>query len=63
MRLPDHFALATFGPTRIRSTRSSRPARVARRDARRIRVGTSSLRREASCALHPRLDFIPLRAT
>ena len=63
MRLPDHFALATFGPREdpLDAFVSSRHASLAAMPAG-SRVGTSSLRRESQLrALHPRLDFIPLR--
>jgi hydroxymethylbilane synthase len=63
MRIPDHFALATFGPredpfdafvSNLHKSLAAMPAGS--------RVGTSSLRRESQLrALHPRLDFVPLR--
>jgi hydroxymethylbilane synthase len=63
MRIPDHFALATFGPREdpYDAFVSNRHASLAAMPAG-ARVGTSSMRRESQLrALHPRLDFIPLR--
>jgi hydroxymethylbilane synthase len=63
MRIPDHFALATFGPRE-----DPRDAFVSGHHASLgsmppgSRVGTSSLRRESQLrALHPTLQFLPLR--
>jgi hydroxymethylbilane synthase len=63
MRIPDHFALATFGPREDPHDAfvSNRHASLAAMPAD-SRVGTSSLRRESQLrALHPRLDYVPLR--
>ena len=63
MRIPEHFALATFGPREdpYDAFVSNRHASLAAMPAG-SRVGTSSMRRESQLrALHPRLEFIPLR--
>jgi hydroxymethylbilane synthase len=63
MRIPEQFAIATFGPREDPRDAfvSTRHASLAAMPAG-ARVGTSSLRRESQLrALHPRLEFIPLR--
>jgi hydroxymethylbilane synthase len=63
MRIPGHFALATFGPREDPADAfvSNNHASLAAMPPG-SRVGTSSLRRESQLrALHPRLDFVPLR--